>query len=383
MQSVISLYKSKSIIPLVAGPGWTDGNNGNPSQLTAYQQTLNSYNAYSHSDAASAGVYQSDICDQTHNSLNAALAVYGSSYTIGEHYTPNGAITVAYEDVKSLGATGTIGNVNVDMTAGTATASSGHTVVSYSKGTVVLDSTTYPFCYNYDPNEYSGTTGIASMLPYVPFSSDLNRFILTVTNLGASSANVTWGTQTQSFTSAQLAAGVNLPASYTSTPFDSTFAQVMAAVVSKEQFETYEVKYTGNYYGNDNGGNIDGNMVAVQSQLDTGVRALIVPRAPLHYYCTDGFIDRGGSHHRWDDDGLPLYWSVFLFSTDCSKWSDELRGHGSSTWAFPLVTRARFPGRPRQRALPLLPSPLRIPMARVLQQRSLSTYKRRYPIRLP
>ena len=277
MQSVISMYRGKGITPLVAGPGWTDGNNGNPSQLTSFQQILNSYNAYSQSDAASGGAYYSDICDQTHNSLNAALAVYGSSYTIGEHYTPNGAITVAYEDVKSLGATGTIGNVNVDMAAGTATASTGHTVVSYSNGTVVLDSTTYPFCYNFDPNEYSGTTGIASMLPYVPFSSDLNRFTLTVANLGAASANVTWGSQTVNFTSAQLAAGVNLTASYTSTPFDATFAQVMAGVVNKQYFENYEVKYTSNYYNNDNGGNIDHNMVAVQAQLDAGIRSLIIP----------------------------------------------------------------------------------------------------------
>ena len=277
MQSVISMYKAKGITPVVGAPGWTDGNNGNPSQLTAYQQTLNAYNTVSHSDAASGGAYYSDICDQTHNSLNAALAVYGSSYTIGEHYTPNGAITVAYEDVKSLGATGTIGNVNVDMTAGTATASTGHTVVSYSNGTVVLDSTTYPFCYNFDPNEYSGTTGIASMLPYVPFSSDLNRFILTVGNLGAASANVTWGNQTVNFTSAQLAAGVNLTAFYTATPFDATFAQVMAGVVFKEQFENFEVKGTSEYYGNDNGGNIDHYMETVQTQLDAGVRALLVP----------------------------------------------------------------------------------------------------------
>ncbi len=183
----------------------------------------------------------------------------------------------AYEDLKTLGCDGNIGTVNVNMSAGTATASTGHTVVSYSNGTVILDSTKYPFCYNYDPNSYGGTTGIASILPYVAFSQDLNRFVLTVTNLGAPSANVTWGSQTMNFTSAQLAAGVNLPAQFTATPFDTTFAQVMAAVVNKQYFEDYEVKYTSNYFGNDNGGNVDNNMIAYQAQLDAGVKALIVP----------------------------------------------------------------------------------------------------------
>jgi hypothetical protein len=184
---------------------------------------------------------------------------------------------VAYEDLKTLACNGNIGAVNVNMSAGTAAASSGHTVVSYSNGTVILDSSIYPFCYNFDPNEYGGTTGIASMLPYVSFSQDLNRFVLTVTNLGTPSANVTWGSQTMNFTSAQLAAGVNLPAQFTSTPFDATFAQMMAAIVNKEYFEDYETKGTSNYFGNDNGGNVDSNMITYQAQLDAGVKALIVP----------------------------------------------------------------------------------------------------------
>jgi fibronectin type 3 domain-containing protein len=277
LQSVFTLYKSKGITPIVAGPGWTDGNNGNPATPDAFEQSLQAFNAICHTDAVNAGAYESDLCDSMEISLDNAIATYGTSYTIAEHYTPNGAILVAYEDLKTLGCTGNIGTVTVNMSAGTATASSGHTVVSYSNGTVVLDSTTYPFCYNFDPNEYGGTTGIASMLPYVNFSQDLNRFVLTVTNLGAASANVTWGSQTINFTSAQLAAGVNLPANFTSTPFDTTFAQVMAAIVNKQYFEDYEIKGTSNYFGNDNGGNVDNNMIAYQAGLDAAVKALIVP----------------------------------------------------------------------------------------------------------
>ena len=273
MQAVISMYQSKGIAPIVAGPGWTDNNPSNPS----YQQTLTAFNSYSHADAVSANVNYSDICNRTELSLNAAVAAYGTSYTIGVHYGPPGAITVAYEDLKTLACDGNIGTINVDIGAGTASASSGHTVVSYSNGTVILDSSKYPFCYNYSPNDYSGTEGLASMLPYVPFTQDLNRFMLVVANLGAPSANVTWGSQTKSFTSAQLAAGINLTEQFTTTPFDTTFAQVMAAILNKQYFENYESKLTGNYFGNDNGGNIDGNMAAYQAGLDAQVKALVAP----------------------------------------------------------------------------------------------------------
>ncbi len=91
LQSVFTLYKSKGITPIVAGPGWTDGNGGNPSTLTTQEQTLQAFNAIAHTDAVNAGAYESDICDSMEISLDAAVAAYGTSYTIGEHYTPNGA----------------------------------------------------------------------------------------------------------------------------------------------------------------------------------------------------------------------------------------------------------------------------------------------------
>ena len=37
------------------------------------------------------------------------------------------------------------------------------------------------------------------------------------------------------------------------------------------------IKGTSNYNGNDNGGNIDDNMIAVQAQKDAAVKALLVP----------------------------------------------------------------------------------------------------------
>ena len=64
----------------------------------------------------------------------------------------------------------------------------------------------------------------------------------------------------------QLAKGVNLAEQFSQNPFDSTFARVMEAILDKQNFENYMIKLTGNYFGNNNGGNIDDNMIAVQVQ---------------------------------------------------------------------------------------------------------------------
>jgi hypothetical protein len=278
VQAAFSLYRGKGITAIIDGPGYADDTfSSDPAATQQQQQTLTTFSNIGHTEAVNYGEYQSDICDRMALVYNAAEPVLGPNYTFGVHFDPNGGLMAAYEDVKTLACDGNIGAITVDMSAGTATATTGHTVVSYANGTVVLDSTRYPFCYDFDPNEYNGASGFASILPYLPFSQDLNKFTLTVKNLGAASANVTWGSQTVSFTAAQLSAGVNLPANFTTTPFDTTFAQVMNAILDKQFFENFEVKGTSNYYGNDNGGNPDTYMMAVQSQLDASMKALIVP----------------------------------------------------------------------------------------------------------
>jgi hypothetical protein len=43
------------------------------------------------------------------------------------------------------------------------------------------------------------------------------------------------------------------------------------------EFENYMIKLTSNYFGNDNGGNIDENILAVHARKDAAVKALLVP----------------------------------------------------------------------------------------------------------
>ena len=192
------------------------------------------------------------------------------------HPSPNGHLMIACELLKALACTGDLGTFDVDLKA-RATASTGHSVVSFAAGVLVLDSTRYPFCYGYDPSAGTAPDGVVAFAPYTSFTPRLNRFILKVVNLDAPSATVTWGSQTQSFTREALAHGINLAAHFPSTPFDSTFSHVMQAVADKQEFENYMIKGTSNYFGNDNGGNIDANMLAVHAQKDAALKALIVP----------------------------------------------------------------------------------------------------------
>ena len=265
---------------VVVAPSYVDGefspDSKNSASAKALNDTLLHFRDIGRAAAVDTGSAFADVHNRMKDSYNAAEKVLGPNYAIGVHVSPNGAMMIAHEILKALSCDGDIGMIEVDM-KGTAHASDGHSVVSFSNGTVVLDSSKYPFCYNYDPYVSQGPIGIESILPYLPFSQELNRFVLKVTNLGASSANVTWGSETKTFTSDQLAQGVNLAEQFDHTPFDTTFAKVMAAVVDKETYETFMIKGTSNYFGNDNGGNVDPNMIAVEDRKDAALKALIAP----------------------------------------------------------------------------------------------------------
>lgn len=102
-----------------------------------------------------------------------------------------------------------------------------------------MESSRWPFCFDGD-GKSSGST--RSILPFVAFNQDLNRFTLTVTGLKSAKARVTWGDESREFTKEQLAAGINLPAEFPKTPFDPAFARLQGAVAAKQSFETFMIK---------------------------------------------------------------------------------------------------------------------------------------------
>jgi hypothetical protein len=145
---------------------------------------------------------------------------------------------MAYAFLKGLGCEGKVGELQVDYT-GKASASAGHKVLGYAAGKLEVESQKYPFCFEGDPKASNGTR---SILPFLPFNQDLNRFTLKVTNFTASKAKVTWGSESREFTKEQLSAGINLAAEFSSTPFDEPFKKVMGAVAAKQAFETGMIK---------------------------------------------------------------------------------------------------------------------------------------------
>ncbi len=104
-------------------------------------------------------------------------------------------------------------------------------------GQLDIESRRWPFCFEGDGTASSSTR---SILPFVPFNDDLNRYVLKVRNLTAPRAKVTWGTEAKEFTREQLEKGINLAAEFPRTPFDEPFAALSAAVADKQAYETHD-----------------------------------------------------------------------------------------------------------------------------------------------
>jgi len=104
---------------------------------------------------------------------------------------------------------------------------------------VDLESTRYPFCFLPNPPPYARNLTTASVLPFLPFNADLNRYLLIVHGLTSAQAKITWGMQTQVFARADLEKGINLADAFsTDNPFSESFAKVDAVVRDQQDQET-------------------------------------------------------------------------------------------------------------------------------------------------
>jgi hypothetical protein len=153
---------------------------------------------------------------------------------------------MAYAFLKGLGLDGNIGEIQIDITRNkeSSKATDGHLVNGHAgevgkRVTLEIRSTRWPFCFQGD-GKTSGST--RSIVPFVPFNQDLNRLTLKVTGLETAKGKVTWGGESKEFTKDQLAAGVNLAAEFSRTPFDEAFSKLQAAVANKQGFETQMIK---------------------------------------------------------------------------------------------------------------------------------------------
>lgn len=150
-----------------------------------------------------------------------------------------GQVIMAWAMLRSLGLSGEIGTIHVDLTQGQATATDGHTVDRYENGRITITSTRYPFCAPGDPHD---SNSIRSGTTLVPFHEDLNRLVLKVVTPQEGSYRVTWGEHSREYTSAQLMSGINLAADFDQNPFCEAFERVSQAVGQKQAYETEQIK---------------------------------------------------------------------------------------------------------------------------------------------
>ena len=183
---------------------------------------------------------------------------YGTNYAIaggdGVHPGWAGHTVMAYAFLKAFGLDGEIGTFTVDLRRNRLRVSKGHTLVSTKDGEFEIRSSRYPFCAcvpagqgaaSYPACETDAPSqdkSIRSAMTLIPFERELNRLTLLGRDGRARAYRVTWGTESKTFTSEQLARGVNLAEEFPNNPFCAAFAKVDAAVAAKQAYETKQIK---------------------------------------------------------------------------------------------------------------------------------------------
>ena len=261
MRKVIDRLRDAGVTTVVVGsPGAVDTNFFRPGQTmgeqpahVAYNDTLAHLRDIDRGLAAASGCRFADVHATMREAMRKANEVRGSTYDVcggdGFHPGPNGQLLMAYAFLAGLGVDGGIGTIDVDLQAGRAQVTAGQHVSTPAEPaaarqpaeplTIAVESRRWPFCFEGDGTSSASTR---SILPFVPFNDDLNRYVLKVSHVDSPRAKVTWGDETKEFSREQLAQGVNLAAEFSRTPFDEPFAALSAAVAEKQAYETFMIK---------------------------------------------------------------------------------------------------------------------------------------------
>jgi lysophospholipase L1-like esterase len=249
MADIVARLKKTGATVVVGGPGVVDSKYFKGDQKV-YNDNLKHLNEQAKKVADTEGFPHADVFGAMMAAMEKAKPVLGEAYDVGGkdgvHPGPNGHLVMAYAFLKGLGLDGQLATITLDM-KGAAAASEGHKVLSSEAGKVELESAKYPFCFAGDEKSSGGTR---SMLPYVPFNDDLNRFTLVVKNLGAAKAKVTWGAASKSFSKEDLEKGINLAAEFAETPFGDAFRKIEGMIATKQSYETGMIKGVINLFPN-------------------------------------------------------------------------------------------------------------------------------------
>ena len=171
-------------------------------------------------------------------------AKYGDGFKLegndGVHPGWAGHVMMATAYLEGLGLRGDVGQINVDLAAGKATAREGQRVVKFEAGVVSLRSFRLPF--SFEAGDVTKDNTIAAGVALADFQKKLNRLTLKVAGAKTAQVKVTWGETSKVFTAAQLAKGVNLAAEFPLNPTSPAFAKIWQAVGDKQAYETKQIK---------------------------------------------------------------------------------------------------------------------------------------------
>ncbi len=247
MRNIVQRLKAAGVTVVVGSPGAADTYTFRRPELTpsVYNDNLAHLRDIAREIARTEEMPFADVHQPMIDAMQGAKAVLGDAYHVcggdGFHPAANGHLVMAYALLKALRLDGQIGTVAVEMNGRRweVSTSDGHKVLSVADGDIELESTRYPFCFFGGEASPDGTR---SILPFVPFNAELNRFMLRVRGLPAAGATVTWGATRKHFDRVQLEAGINLAAEFLDNPFADAFKRVDEAVARKQSFETSMIK---------------------------------------------------------------------------------------------------------------------------------------------
>ena len=209
--------------------------NKDPAQGVAYNKTLHALADIDKAVAAKEGVVYADVFGATVTAMMTAKAHYGPKYVfdIGDQWN----LVMASAFLKALGCDGNIGTITADFRAKTATVSAGHKILSFADQTLSVESDRYPLCFIH---LYNSGVKPEPWIKGLLFPDSINRLLLVAKNLPSPRAKVIWHDQlndSQDFTAAQLAQGINFATEFNDSPFGGHFENVNGGVVDQQQEE--------------------------------------------------------------------------------------------------------------------------------------------------
>ena len=247
MKKIVEFFKSKGVKVIVGTPGVVDidtydTHKVNSADANGYNETLAKLAEIDREIAQKENVCFANVNGAMMSTMLKAKASLGKNYHVagiyGVHPEANGQLVMAYAFLKAMGFDGQIAEIDIDLN-GLSRVSDGHKILSQKPGMVEIESTRYPFCFTGTDKDPAGNV---SILPFVPFQQDLNRFELKVSHLSAPKAEVIWGDQKKVFSKADLEKGINLAVEFINNPFSIPFNQLQKELTNKQAFEIWMIR---------------------------------------------------------------------------------------------------------------------------------------------